>query len=120
MTTRPLGLQSVAITSPLNLLVDRRDAVELRGCAPVQWGSRVRKAILALDAMAPFLRVGIRMSYWFIPRTPADEGNIRNTYAKWGREQDCPSHLPVVLAVFDASTSCGAAVAAEKPAPVGH
>ncbi|MGL3214092.1 FAD-dependent oxidoreductase [Bradyrhizobium pachyrhizi] len=43
-------------------------------------GSRIRKGILPPDAGDPFLRMGIHMAYWFIPRTPADDGNIRNTY----------------------------------------
>jgi 2-polyprenyl-6-methoxyphenol hydroxylase-like FAD-dependent oxidoreductase len=43
-------------------------------------GSRIRKAIMPFEAAEPYLRMGIHMSYWFIPRTSADEGNIRNTY----------------------------------------
>lgn len=43
-------------------------------------GSRIRKGILPPDAADPYLRMGIHMAYWFIPRTPADDGNIRHTY----------------------------------------
>ncbi|WP_348647304.1 FAD-dependent oxidoreductase [Aestuariivirga sp. YIM B02566] len=43
-------------------------------------GSRIRKDILPSDAGDPCLRMGIHMAYWFIPRTPADDGNLRNTY----------------------------------------
>lgn len=47
-------------------------------------GSRIRKGILPPDAADPYLRMDIHMAYWFIPRTPADDGNIRNTYLASG------------------------------------
>lgn len=42
-------------------------------------GSRIRRAILPQGEPEPYRRMGIHMSYWFIPRTEADS-NIRNTY----------------------------------------
>lgn len=47
-------------------------------------GSRIRKAIFPPETPEPYRRMGIHMSYWFIPRTVADESNIRNTYLAGG------------------------------------
>ena len=46
-------------------------------------GSRIRKAILPSDCADPFLRLGLRMAYWFIPRTETDTG-IRMSYISPG------------------------------------
>ncbi|KAF1004726.1 MAG: hypothetical protein GAK28_03739 [Luteibacter sp.] len=43
-------------------------------------GSRIRRSILPPDAPEPYLRMGIHMAYWFIPRTDADAGRLRQTY----------------------------------------
>ncbi len=64
-------------------------------------GSRIRKGILPPDAADPYLRMGIHMAYWFIPRTPADDGNIRNTYlAPGGRMIMRRSHNPTETQVY--------------------
>ncbi|CAN7648261.1 FAD-dependent monooxygenase [Rhizobium leguminosarum] len=64
-------------------------------------GSRIRKAILPPDAADPYLRMGIHMAYWFIPRTPADDGNIRNTcLAPGGRMIMRRSHNPTETQVY--------------------
>lgn len=64
-------------------------------------GSRIRKGILPPDAADPYLRIGIHMAYWFIPRTPADDGNIRNTYlAPGGRMIMRRSHNPTETQVY--------------------
>jgi len=43
-------------------------------------GSRIRRGMSPPDRPEPYLRMGIHMSYWFIPRTSADPGKLRNTY----------------------------------------
>ncbi|WP_155414619.1 FAD-dependent monooxygenase [Neorhizobium galegae] len=64
-------------------------------------GSRIRQGILPPDAADPYLRMGIHMAYWFIPRTPADDGNIRNTYlAPGGRMIMRRSHNPTETQVY--------------------
>ena len=64
-------------------------------------GSRIRRDILPLDAPDPYLRMGIHMAYWFIPRTHADDGNIRNTYlAPGGRMIMRRSHNPTETQVY--------------------
>ncbi len=64
-------------------------------------GSRIRKGILPSDQVDPYLRMGIHMSYWFIPRTAADDGNIRNTYlAPGGRMIMRRSHNPTETQVY--------------------
>ena len=64
-------------------------------------GSRIRKGILPPDTADPYLRMGIHMAYWFIPRTPADDGNIRNTYlAPDGRMIMRRSHNPTETQVY--------------------
>lgn len=42
-------------------------------------GSRVRRAILPAGTPEPYRRVGIHMSYWFVPRIASDS-DIRDTY----------------------------------------
>lgn len=64
-------------------------------------GSRIRKDILPPDAADLYLRMGIHMAYWLIPRTPADDGNIRNTYlAPGGRMIMRRSHHPTETQVY--------------------
>ncbi|MES2193134.1 MAG: FAD-dependent oxidoreductase [Pseudomonadota bacterium] len=64
-------------------------------------GSRIRKGILPPDTADPYLRMGIHMAYWFIPRTAADDGNIRNTYlAPGGRMIMRRSHNPTETQVY--------------------
>ncbi|WP_180900454.1 FAD-dependent oxidoreductase [Martelella soudanensis] len=64
-------------------------------------GSRIRRGILPRDAGDPYLRMGIHMAYWFIPRTSADDGNIRNTYlAPGGRMIMRRSHNPTETQVY--------------------
>ena len=64
-------------------------------------GSRIRKAMLPAGMPEPYRRMGIHMSYWFIPRTIADEGNIRNTYlASGGRMIMRRSHSPTETQVY--------------------
>ncbi|MFJ5985541.1 FAD-dependent monooxygenase [Lentzea sp. NPDC092896] len=56
-------------------------------------GSRVRQALLP-DGVDPYLRLGIHMAYWFVPRIPSDS-NIRDTYlAPGGRQIMRRSHNP--------------------------
>lgn len=42
-------------------------------------GSRIRKAIRPSELPDPYLRMGIHMGYWFVPRVEGDN-NIRRTY----------------------------------------
>ncbi len=42
-------------------------------------GSQIRKAIMEANAPEPYVKLGIHMSYWFIPRIETDT-NIRDTY----------------------------------------
>lgn len=64
-------------------------------------GSRIRKGILSPEAQDPYLKMGIHMAYWFIPRSPADDGNIRNTYlAARGRMIMRRSHNPTETQVY--------------------
>lgn len=42
-------------------------------------GSYIRKAILPANSAEPYVKLGIHMAYWFIPRTQTDT-NIRDTY----------------------------------------
>ncbi|MGR6432437.1 FAD-dependent oxidoreductase [Rhizobium sp. PAMB 3174] len=64
-------------------------------------GSRIRKGILPPEAGDPYLEMGIHMAYWFIPRTAADDGNIRNTYlAPCGRMIMRRSHNPAETQVY--------------------
>lgn len=42
-------------------------------------GSRTRRALLPADAPEPYLRLGIHMAYWFVPRIASDS-NIRDTF----------------------------------------
>lgn len=63
-------------------------------------GSRIRKAILPLDSPDPYLRMGIHMGYYFIPRTE-DDNNIRRTYnAPGGRMVMRRSHSPTETQVY--------------------
>lgn len=64
-------------------------------------GSRIRKSILPPDAGDPYLRLNLHMAYWFIPRTPADAGRLRNTYlAPGGRMIMRRSHNPTETQVY--------------------
>lgn len=64
-------------------------------------GSRIRKGILLPDTGNPYLRMGMHMAYWFIPRTPADHGNLRNTYlAPGGRMIMRRSHNEMETQVY--------------------
>lgn len=42
-------------------------------------GSNIRKSILSANSPSPYLKLGIHMAYWFIPRIDGDT-NIRETY----------------------------------------
>lgn len=42
-------------------------------------GSYTRKTIMPTNSAEPYLKLGIHMAYWFIPRTETDT-NIRDTY----------------------------------------
>ncbi|MEU3641890.1 FAD-dependent monooxygenase [Lentzea sp. NPDC034063] len=56
-------------------------------------GSRIRQALLP-DGEDPYLRLGIHMAYWFVPRIASDS-NIRDTYlAPGGRQIMRRSHNP--------------------------
>lgn len=59
-----------------------RQAFDLLVAADGQ-GSRTRRAILPVDAPEPYLRMGVHMAYWFIPRVASDS-NIRDTYCAPG------------------------------------
>lgn len=64
-------------------------------------GSRIRKDILAPGAADPYLRMGIHMAYWFIPRTDADAGTLRQTFvAPGGRMVMRRSHNPTETQVY--------------------
>lgn len=63
-------------------------------------GSRIRKAILPTASPDPYLRLGMHMAYWFIPRLPSDS-NIRDTYlAPGGRMIMRRSHSPTETQVY--------------------
>ncbi|PLP58148.1 oxidoreductase [Mesorhizobium loti] len=63
-------------------------------------GSRIRGAILPPDGPDPYLRMGIHMAYWFIPRIVSDS-NIRDTYnARGGRMIMRRSHNPAQTQVY--------------------
>ena len=63
-------------------------------------GSRVRKAILPPDSPEPYLRLGLQMAYYFIPRT-AHDSNIRRTYiSPGGRMIFRRSHNPTETQVY--------------------
>ncbi len=63
-------------------------------------GSRIRKAILSPEAPDPYLRLGIHIAYWFIPRTD-DDSNIRRTYlSPGGRMIMRRSHNPTETQVY--------------------
>jgi 2-polyprenyl-6-methoxyphenol hydroxylase-like FAD-dependent oxidoreductase len=63
-------------------------------------GSRVRRAISPAGTPEPYWRVGIHMSYWFVPRIASDS-NIRDTYnAPGGRMIMRRSHNPDETQVY--------------------
>jgi 2-polyprenyl-6-methoxyphenol hydroxylase-like FAD-dependent oxidoreductase len=63
-------------------------------------GSRVRQAILGSTITDPYLRMGLHMAYWFIPRIQTDT-NIRETYnAPGGRMIMRRSHNPTETQVY--------------------
>ncbi|RDI54453.1 FAD-dependent monooxygenase [Nocardia mexicana] len=63
-------------------------------------GSRIRRSILPADAAESYRRVGIHMSYWFVPRIASDT-NIRDTYnAPGGRMIMRRSHNPDETQVY--------------------
>jgi len=63
-------------------------------------GSRIRRAILPAGTAEPYLRMGIHMAYWFIPRVGSDN-NIRDTYqAPGGRMIMRRSHNPTETQVY--------------------
>ena len=81
-------------------------------------GSRIRKGILPPDRSDPYLRMGIHMAYWFIPRTPVDDGNIRNTYlAPGGRMIMRRSHNPTETQVYFVLRDNSGAASASHTAP---
>ncbi len=47
-------------------------------------GSRIRRALQPAGTPEPYLRLGIHMAYWFIPRIASDS-NIRDTFMVPGR-----------------------------------
>ncbi|KAM5474982.1 hypothetical protein MauCBS54593_001453 [Microsporum audouinii] len=70
-------------------------------------GSRIRKAILPLDAPDPYWRIGVLMAYWFIPRIETD-GNISTAYHSSGgralfRRSHSPAESQIYLALRDNS-----------------
>lgn len=75
-------------------------------------GSRIRGAILQPDGPAPYLRMGIHMAYWFIPRIASDS-NIRDTYNASGgrmimRRSHNPSQTQVYFFLREGSTEASA------------
>ncbi|ONI75286.1 oxidoreductase [Actinosynnema sp. ALI-1.44] len=63
-------------------------------------GSRVRRAILPAGSPEPYWRMGMHMSYWFVPRIASDS-NIRDTYlAPGGRMIMRRSHAPDETQVY--------------------
>jgi 2-polyprenyl-6-methoxyphenol hydroxylase-like FAD-dependent oxidoreductase len=63
-------------------------------------GSRIRRAILPAGTPEPYRRVGIHMSYWFVPCIASDS-NIRDTYtAPGGRMIMRRSHNPDETQVY--------------------
>ncbi|KAI0383459.1 hypothetical protein F5Y04DRAFT_26352 [Hypomontagnella monticulosa] len=63
-------------------------------------GSRIRKAILPPGAPEPYIRLGVHIAYWFIPRDETDS-NIRNTYlSPGGRMIFRRSHNPTESQVY--------------------
>ncbi|MCV7226621.1 FAD-dependent monooxygenase [Mycolicibacterium komossense] len=63
-------------------------------------GSRIRGAMLPAGTPEPYRRVGIHMSYWFVPRVESDS-NIRDTYnAPGGRMIMRRSHNPDETQVY--------------------
>jgi 2-polyprenyl-6-methoxyphenol hydroxylase-like FAD-dependent oxidoreductase len=63
-------------------------------------GSRIRKAILPSGSPDPYLRLGIHMAYFFIPRIDTDN-NIRRTYlSPGGRMIMRRSHSPTETQVY--------------------
>ena len=56
-------------------------------------GSRIRKAILPLDAPDPLKRFGLYVAYWFVP-CEGDDNNIRRTYSAPSRMIMRRSHNP--------------------------
>ncbi|KAJ6109246.1 FAD/NAD(P)-binding domain-containing protein [Penicillium sp. IBT 16267x] len=62
-------------------------------------GSRIRKAIMPPDS-DPYLRFGIHMAYWFIPRAEGDN-NMRRTYScSGGRTIMRRTHSPTESQVY--------------------
>jgi 2-polyprenyl-6-methoxyphenol hydroxylase-like FAD-dependent oxidoreductase len=63
-------------------------------------GSRVRQAVLGSTLADPYLRMGLHMAYWFVPRIQTDT-NIRETYnAPGGRMIMRRSHNPTETQVY--------------------
>ncbi len=63
-------------------------------------GSRIRKAVLPAESSDPYLRMGIHMGYYFIPRS-RDDNNIRRTYnAPGGRMIMRRTHSPTESQVY--------------------
>jgi 2-polyprenyl-6-methoxyphenol hydroxylase-like FAD-dependent oxidoreductase len=63
-------------------------------------GSRIRRAIRPAGSPDPYLRVGIHMAYWFVPRIGSDR-SIRDTYnAPGGRMIMRRSHNPTETQVY--------------------
>ncbi|CAO3666874.1 unnamed protein product [Umbelopsis ramanniana] len=57
-------------------------------------GSRIRKAILPADAPDPYRRLGVYMSYWYIPRTEKETKLARAYHCAGGRVVFSRSHSP--------------------------
>jgi len=82
-------------------------------------GSRIRSAILPPESADPYLRMGIHMAYWFIPRTAADDGNIRHTYlAPGGRMIMRRSHNPTETQIYFVLRESSEAASAVHRAPL--
>ncbi|KAJ5915633.1 FAD/NAD(P)-binding domain-containing protein [Penicillium verhagenii] len=62
-------------------------------------GSRIRKAVIPPDS-DPYLRLGVHMAYWFIPRAEGDN-NIRKSYiCSGGRMIQRRTHNPTETQVY--------------------
>jgi 2-polyprenyl-6-methoxyphenol hydroxylase-like FAD-dependent oxidoreductase len=81
-------------------------------------GSRIRRAILPGGAPEPYWRVGMHMSYWFVPRIASDS-NIRDTYlAPGGRQIMRRSHNPTETQVYFVLREASAEASAVHREPV--
>ncbi|KAG2171954.1 hypothetical protein INT43_001430 [Umbelopsis isabellina] len=63
-------------------------------------GSRIRKAILPPAAPEPYMRVGIYMAYYFVPRTEADDSMCRSYLCPGRRMIVSRSHNDTEIQVY--------------------